>query len=370
MRNWRAWFSVSLTVFSLTCLALLSTPVMGDSEDVVPHWVRRAQVGRPRVYRNLALYPVSGPARQLPDRLTLDAALRRDTLHVHEVNEGGSVNQLTVENRGGQPIFIMAGEILSGAKQDRVLQHDLWLPAHSGDVQVAVYCVEHGRWTYKGPSKDFDSKSTMSNTAVRAAARLEQTQGAVWKSVDETHRGGGVHAPTQSLNSAYADPKMAEAVRDCAHYFATMVEDNPTMNGVVVQVGNRFTTIDLLPDRALLMSLWPKLTRSYALEARSGAYSSHRGGEISTDREKAQIFLENGESLHCRKVPNVGDGDLVVLSSGRLGGEALLLDDGPAHIELFSKSRMSQPYPEPRPRPTVSPSPWPPAQELIRPHRT
>ncbi|CAN0465366.1 unnamed protein product, partial [Phaeothamnion confervicola] len=117
------------------------------------------------------------------------------------------------------------------------------------------------------------------------------------------------------------------------------------MCGVVVQVGNRLTAVDLIPDHKLLEALWPKLVRSYALESRGGSSSYWEGGGISTDVDKAQDFLEQGQMVTAREIPHVGEGELVELNSNRFGGEALLLEDGPAHIDLFSKRSVQPPRP-------------------------
>ena len=366
MKRFRIWFSVCLLAFSALGLAALARPARG-APDEISAWLRKVKVGKPTVYRNLALYPLMGPERHLPSCYPLDRAISEEVLHIRELNEGGSVNLLTVENTGDRAVFIMAGEILSGAKQDRVLQHDLWLPPHSGRVEVGVYCVEHGRWTYRDPKKTFASKSTLSNASVRAAAQLERSQGAVWKSVDDTNRGAGVAAPTQSLNSAYEDKHFSRQVDEYSRRFEGMLDEHPGMCGVLVQVQNRFTTVDLFPDRKILHRLWPKLVRSYALEARGtwGRWEEERS--IPIDREQAEIFLEHCQDVQARQISNVGEGQLFTLGSSRLGGEALLLEAGPAHIDLFTRSHVA--HPTPRPRPTVRSTPWPPAQDLLRPHR-
>ena len=79
--------------------------------------------------------------------LTLQEALARGAVKVHET---GSVNALTVENTGKDEVFVQAGDIVKGGQQDRVLSVDLLLPPRSGQVSIAAFCVEHGRWTARG----------------------------------------------------------------------------------------------------------------------------------------------------------------------------------------------------------------------------
>ena len=55
-----------------------------------------------------------------------------------------------MENTGKDEVFVQAGDIVKGGQQDRVLSVDLLLPPRSGEVSIAAFCVEHGRWTARG----------------------------------------------------------------------------------------------------------------------------------------------------------------------------------------------------------------------------
>ena len=79
--------------------------------------------------------------------MTLQEALAKGSV---KVDETGSVNELTVENLGNDEVFVQAGDIVKGGRQDRVLSVDLLLPPHSGQVSIAAFCVEHGRWSARG----------------------------------------------------------------------------------------------------------------------------------------------------------------------------------------------------------------------------
>ena len=80
---------------------------------------------------------------------------------LEEVSEGGSVPQLLVENRGNNRVLFLEGEELVGAKQNRILNTSILVPAKS-KIKVPVSCVEQGRWRYT--SKHFASAKTRSIT--------------------------------------------------------------------------------------------------------------------------------------------------------------------------------------------------------------
>src|SRR5262245_49563303 len=62
---------------------------------------------------------------------TLDEALAAGDLEVTEISEAGSVPTLKVTNKGEELVFLMAGEQLVGAKQNRVLNASIMVPGRS-----------------------------------------------------------------------------------------------------------------------------------------------------------------------------------------------------------------------------------------------
>src|SRR5262249_17010261 len=110
--------------------------------------LRRVRVTDARQAGGLQVF---GLLHEPPARLdydTLDEALAAHTLEVTEVSEGGSVPTLKVVNKAGKLVFLMAGEQLIGAKQNRVLNTSIMVPA-AGEVPIPVSCVEAGRWAYR-----------------------------------------------------------------------------------------------------------------------------------------------------------------------------------------------------------------------------
>lgn len=90
------------------------------------------RISGPYSHENLAVYLVHAQAAAEPIRplLTLSEALAAGKAVVHET---GDVNQLAIENRSqAEDIYVQAGDIVKGGKQDRVLSVDLVLPPGSG----------------------------------------------------------------------------------------------------------------------------------------------------------------------------------------------------------------------------------------------
>jgi hypothetical protein len=76
------------------------------------------RVTGPVVHENLAIYLVRGKSAAGPVPLTLEEALAKGAVKVHET---GNVNELQIENLGAGEVFVQSGDIVKGGQPDRVL---------------------------------------------------------------------------------------------------------------------------------------------------------------------------------------------------------------------------------------------------------
>ena len=127
------------------CVAAAAALVLGSTGSAAATGDYR--VSGPFVHDNLAIYLVHGRAQAGPVPLTLQEALAKGSVRVHET---GNVNQLDIENLAGEEVFVQSGDIVKGGQQDRVLMVSLLLPPRSGRVAIASFCVEQGRWSARG----------------------------------------------------------------------------------------------------------------------------------------------------------------------------------------------------------------------------
>mgnify|MGYP007096643363 CR=1 FL=1 len=88
-------------------------------------------IGEAQSLRNLTVVPILDVTRSATGWLTLDHAMERGLAEVTEVSEGGSVPQLGFVNRGDAPVFLLDGEELVGAKQNRILNLSLLVPGNT-----------------------------------------------------------------------------------------------------------------------------------------------------------------------------------------------------------------------------------------------
>ena len=112
------------------------------------------------------------------------------------ISSGPQVNQLVLVNRGKKPLLLLAGEVVSGGKQDRIIGKDRIIPVGAQPLPLDVFCVEHSRWTNGGDT--FAAGKTMVHPTVRAEAAVSQDQSKVWAAV----RGDTAAARAQSSMSS------------------------------------------------------------------------------------------------------------------------------------------------------------------------
>jgi ARG/rhodanese/phosphatase superfamily protein len=264
------------------CLAQLAGHAKAETGDDY-------RLSGPAVHGNLAIYFVHGNSRPGPIPLTLAEALAKKTIEVREI---GQVNELQVENIGGEEIFIQAGDIVKGGQQDRVLSVSLVLKPHSGPLPIASFCVEQGRWSARG-TEDVAKFSSANASLPSRTAKIElagpaspQIDGAdalsvsrrqreIWKSVTDIqgkltgHLGAPVAAESSrtSLQLALENGGLERAQSDYVKALQPLGERDGDIVGYVFAVNGKLNSADIYPSNGLFRKMWPKLLRASATEA-------------------------------------------------------------------------------------------------------
>jgi hypothetical protein len=312
----------------------------------------------PITHGDLTVFPVvSARTHDTSGFLTLDEGIRSGEVVVTEVGnlhggmhrrpsgqsayQGAQVNQLVLVNNSQRPLILLAGEIVTGGKQDRVVAKDRIVPAESDPVDLGVFCVEPHRWVET--SGKFDTHaSVMAQPSVRKKAMAEKDQQQVWAEVNNAktnmaanakaaaptvngHAGGsasgdgGGHGPvstttetvqvysnnlraldaTSSYAGARANDVVQKQVQEITEPMQKSYESvikqlrNQNAVGIVVAVKGRIVWVDIFASGTLLGKYWPKLLQSYAAEALTTP-----GERREVKIEEAQKFLANWQARH------------------------------------------------------------------------
>lgn len=316
---------VVVALFAIAPLVLITgapRPAGGETPHVLDYHVLS-----PIRQGNLTVFPVVTEAsHDVSQFLTLDEGVRSGEVvvseagsisplirgHVRPIPAGGpQVNQLVLVNNSNRPLLLLAGEIVTGGKQDRVVAKDRIVPAQSDPIDLGVFCVEPGRWT--GTSAHFSSLGVqMAQPGVRAKAMVDKNQQQVWDQVAASRVelsaaatppgsssaaqgvAGGIARSTTSYARTVDDKEVKKKVDEVAipieRNYSRLMRELRSKNavGVVVAVNGEIIWADVFASTALLEKYWPKLVRSYAAEAIGKAST---GGEV--DAKTAQKFLDD-----------------------------------------------------------------------------
>lgn len=311
--------------------------------------VRQTRVGEPSYHKNLVVYPLFSASRGDHGYWTLDQALAKGLIRISEKGEG-SVPELVVENRAREPVFLLAGEIVVGGKQNRVISQDILLPPRSGPVSLGVYCVEEGRWTKS--SQYFSAESELAHGRLREQLNAPATsQAEVWGEVTRKSAAVADAQPnaTQYLGRIYEDKTVAREVNE----YCRAIDWPRDANGMAVVIGNRVVGVEIFGDRETFASLRHKLLRSYAVDAIE--YGAVRDRYLG--REIVEEFLRRTENARLTYRDTIGFGRLMGITGAGLSGTVLTWHDqsaayGVVHTSLFAERWLPEPPPiVPMPRP-------------------
>ncbi|SVE61095.1 uncharacterized protein METZ01_LOCUS513949, partial [marine metagenome] len=120
-------------------------PIPGIS--LIKERIEKVSLGEPVIHGQMAMYPLLDKEDAAIDYLTLDESIANGYAHVTEIDESGNVPELKFKNISDKRIFLMEGEELLGAKQNRTLNLSILAPAEK-EIIIPVTCVESGRWSY------------------------------------------------------------------------------------------------------------------------------------------------------------------------------------------------------------------------------
>lgn len=257
---------------------------------------------------------------------------------------GNEVNRLMVANRSDKRLYLMPGEVIVGGSQDRTIGQELVIQPDGKPVPIAVFCVEHGRWGERGSEQTVeylnaavgsaalnDSVAFNEEDGVEQAARAAdqgkfvatvgslskaarvavqhlQSQGEVWDKVAAENAKSGVQLEPGTFSGNYVESDSVARLNPYLEKLQTPVADLPQVVGVVVAVNGKVESMDVFGSTPLFKKLWPKLLKSYALDAANAA--PQENAAVTCPRAAACQFYE--EAVAANVEQSEVEGGLVV----------------------------------------------------------
>jgi hypothetical protein len=231
----------------------------------------------PHLCRNLEVFFIHGKSGIKGKHfISLAEALEKGVV---VIDETGDVNHLSVTNHADRDyVFIQAGDIVKGGRQDRTLSQDVVLPPKSGKIVLDAFCVEQGRWSRRdGEQSDKFSSSNkgLSSKRLKLAAKQAKSQLAVWEAVAAEQEklsrriGKSVRKPASatSLQLSLEDADVEKQIQEYRRVLLPLGRREKNAIGFAYAINGRFNSADIYGDPGLFQKLWPKLVESAACEA-------------------------------------------------------------------------------------------------------
>lgn len=318
-----------------------------NAKQQVQGWLAGVEVGDGMHHENLTVFPLfwcteqveeaSGEVPKAPGGGSVRYQLLSEALDgkeavVEEVSEAGEVPFLGVKNNGGTPILIPEGEILMGAKQNRVVNLTVLVAAKTS-FKLPVSCVEQGRWHYS--SREFRPAAfahpKLRNLKVKSAQQSRRVmglamadQGGVWDEVGEHLEDLSAASPTRDFVASFdATPKRMERYRE-------KIELPEGACGFVAARQGEIVGLDLFDKPETMRKLWARMADAYFLEA-----TRERGETAAIPKAAAERFVkevaEHLEETH----PQPELGIEFEITDEKLSGSALFYDGAVCHLSAF-----------------------------------
>ena len=295
----------------------------------------KVKVGTPQVAGPLTLFPIWNllpPALPyLPGPLAPGAAVS-----ITELEDGATVDTLSIHNLADAAVLLLEGELVSGAKQDRTLNVSVLVGAGT-KVHLPVSCVEAGRW---GGGTHFTRQHRMAspglrwsktdgvNQSVRAYRERNSDQGQVWQSVDRYVDRLAAAAPPPTSAFTHVE----QSVRGSADSLVADRRPEPGQTGVAAAIGGRLVAVDLFDRPETLEAYWETMVGAYAVDAIDNEAAAAPAPATS---DTVADLLERLGEIAVDEIEGVGLGQGIHLDQGDVRGTGLLWNDALVHLGVL-----------------------------------
>ncbi|MSQ43655.1 MAG: hypothetical protein EXR45_05540 [Chloroflexi bacterium] len=325
-----------------------------EPQVILADWLSGLRVGDPLSHHGLTLVPVypTASAALVPYE-TLATAIAARHVTVTELN-GGSVPELSVQHRGPVPVLLIDGDQVEGGRQNRVVNTTILVPV-GVDFTLPVSCVEQGRW--RETRVDFSSgeivppsvrrgKENSVRASYRSVGAPRSDQGEVWARVSESLSSAQAVSRTSDLSEAYSARRL-----DLEDTRINLPCPNDGPVGVVAIFGGDVKAADIFDRAETLLEFWPRLIRSYALEAITSAVGVPDPGSL------AHAFISTAAQATATVNTPPGLGQDVRLSGSGVSGAALIHGGASIHTALYGTQDLGEGPSTPSGRGSVVASP-------------
>lgn len=273
--------------------------------------------------------------RKLPgDRiLHLQEAMNENLIVVQEVSESGDVGQLLVENKSQNNVLLPEGDVLLGAKQNRIINVSILIRARSSLV-IPVSCVERGRWSSTqrihfqardiAPPKVRKKNMEFMKKSLDMNKGYSGDQGGVWNEVSECLTEANASSSTESLSDAKA--RLRESLEEKRRQMIY-----PTDACGIFMLHNKFpVALDIFPHPEMLEAAWDNLIESYMSEV-----MVHKKKDAPMVKKNASAILTMLKTNLAPSKETIGLGQRFEYEDATTHSSCLMHGEDMCHVSAF-----------------------------------
>lgn len=203
--------------------------------------------------------------------------------------DSDAVNNLTVQNKSQDTIYLMAGDIVQGGKQDRVLAMDMIVPPRT-ITDIPVFCVEPNRWEYQdGQAQETDSPDlainndhlaeqnrkvfaftgyyNVASSDLRKTMKQTNNQQAVWDKVGDLTAINNAESSTGTYTNLENSDSYTSKRNEYIQFFTDKFSLRDDVVGTIAVSGSEVIAVDIFSHPNLFKKQYEVLIHSYVTDA-------------------------------------------------------------------------------------------------------
>jgi len=286
-------------------------------------------------YENLRIYPIVASEEHIAAHASmanyknLKEAMDIKGFRITErkpfgrFDDSGAVNNLTVQNKSTDTVYLMAGDVVKGGNQDRVLAQDMVLPPRTL-ANIEVFCVEHGRWHYEGDENETEEEkknrkvyaftgyyNVISND-IRKTVKYDRDQSSVWAAVGDLTTSNNATSSTDTYTALENSVDYTIQRNKYLSYFEDKMENTENVIGMVVVSGNEILGTDIFNHPNLFKKQYKVLLHSYVTDAITN------GKAVKVSESKMKTYSNKIKRDYNRKLTNTKEQETKFRYKGQL----------------------------------------------------
>jgi len=288
-------------------------------------------------YQNLSVMQFSVFEFNKFDFISGVKAVDNNYLKMNEVDISGNVNEIYISNDSKFYILLTDGDILKGAKQNRVFNTSVFLEPYL-KYKIPVSCVESGRWSFDSPKftkSDYSAPVSMRKRKSEAVFRnlekcqkYQADQSDVWNCVSYLSKRNVVNSETSDLDDVFEARRID--FRDFINSFSPL----KNANGLAIFSGEKLLNIEVFGRTGVYADYFPQILKSVSVERFDIDDKSLKIPEDYAEMTVQRLLYQIGEMEH-QIYPGAAAGVEKRFKNPKVSGFELNYNNYLIHLSLF-----------------------------------